>query len=71
MNNAKAQKHVAEVDQSIIKAEAIVSAQERRIRRLAAGGLPTAQVEKTLENLKNSAQVLRNLRELLTKLSET
>jgi hypothetical protein len=61
MNNAKAQKHVAEVDQSIIKAEAIVSAQERRIRRLAAGGLPTAQAEKNLKKFEKFGACLAKL----------
>ena len=71
MNKAEAQKYVAQADQKIVEAEANVSAQERRIRKLAAGGHPTAEAEKTLENLKNSAWALRKFRERLAKLFKT
>jgi hypothetical protein len=70
MDEAKAQQYLAEADENIKKAEALVSAQERWIAKLAADGHPTAQAEKTLESLKNSVRVLRDIRGQFVKLSK-
>ena len=70
MDETKARRYLAEADENIKKAEALISAQERRIRKLDADGHPTAEAEKTLESLKNSLRVVRDIRGQFARLSE-
>jgi hypothetical protein len=70
MDETKARRYLAEADENIKKAEALISAQERRIGKLDADGHPTAEAEKTLESLKNSLWVLRDIRGQFARLSE-